>query len=98
MPSCRNCFYCWGTTKEGKAKCYAYPSGNRDLEFGTPIHGKTLVDQREDASCSRKATSGQAEEARLQAMDKGGKDPCEDIRNIGQSGFKKICSDGTESD
>ncbi len=44
---CYRCFNCWGSTKDHKARCYAYPSGRYD-EYGIPIHEETLVDYRDE--------------------------------------------------
>ena len=46
MSLCHDCLNCWGTTKDGKAICVAYPSGR--YEGGIPVHDFITVDQRDE--------------------------------------------------
>ena len=43
---CFRCDNCWGSTKDHKAKCTAYPSGR--YSDGIPIHEIVLVDYRDE--------------------------------------------------
>ena len=38
--------HCWGSTKDHKARCYAYPSG--EYHDGIPIHKEALVNYRDE--------------------------------------------------
>jgi len=43
---CYRCDNCWGSTKDRKAKCDAFPSGR--YEDGIPVHEIVLVDLRDE--------------------------------------------------
>ena len=53
---CYRCFCCWGSTKDHKAKCDAYPSG--EYHDGLPVHKITLVDTGMSASSWRRMMIG----------------------------------------